>query len=104
MKEGVTMSEDRYCYWLKGFLIGGLAGVAAGILFAPKSGKETRNELGEKATNLAERMKEEYEVSLENSKSRYESLLKQLKKAEVVADEKAKIDTEGSSHSLNPAG
>jgi gas vesicle protein len=82
------MSEDRYCYWLKGFLIGGLAGVVAGVLFAPKSGKETRNELGEKATNLAERMKEEYEVALENSKNRYESLLKQLKKAEAVADKR----------------
>lgn len=90
------MSEDRYCHWLKGLFIGGLVGVVAGVLFAPKSGKETRNELGEKATNLAERMKEEYEVALEKSKSRYESLLKQLKKDETVADEKAKIDTEGS--------
>ena len=90
------MSEDKYCHWLKGLLIGGLVGVVAGVLFAPKSGKETRNELGEKATNLAERMKEEYEVALEKSKSRYESLLKQLKKDETVADEKAKIDTEGS--------
>lgn len=90
------MSENRCCYWLKGFLIGGLAGVVAGVLFAPKSGKETRNELGEKATNLAERMKEEYEVALEKSKSRYESLLKQLKKAEAEVAEKEMMDTEGS--------
>jgi gas vesicle protein len=90
------MSENRCCYWLKGLLIGGLAGVVVGILFAPKSGEETRNELGEKATNLAERMKEEYEVALEKSKSRYESLLKQLKKAEAVAGEKEKMDTESS--------
>jgi len=90
------MSENRYCYWLKGLLIGGLAGVAAGILFAPKSGKETRNELGEKASDLATRMKEEYEVALEKSKCTYESLLKQLKKAEATADEKVNMNTEGS--------
>ena len=84
------MSEDRYCHWLKGFLIGGLAGVVVGVLFAPKSGKETRNELGEKATNLAERMKEEYEVALEKGKVGYESLLNQLKKAEAEAEEKAR--------------
>jgi gas vesicle protein len=92
----LVMSENRCCYWLKGLLIGGLAGIAVGLLYAPKSGKETRSNLGDKAANLAERMKEEYEVALEKSKSRYESLLKQLKKAEVVADEKAKMDTEGS--------
>ena len=74
------MSENRCCYWLKGFFIGGLVGVVVGILFAPKSGKETRQELGDKATNLAVRMKEEYEVALEKSKSRYESLLSSSKR------------------------
>jgi gas vesicle protein len=58
-KKDTMMSENRYSYWLKGLLIGGLAGLVAGVLFAPKSGKETRNELGEKATDLATRMKEE---------------------------------------------
>jgi gas vesicle protein len=90
------MSENRYCYWLKGLLIGGLAGVVVGILFAPRSGKETRKELGDKATDLATRMKEEYEVALEKSKCTYESLLKQLKKAEAAADEKEKMNVEGS--------
>ena len=89
------MSENRSCYWLEGLLIGGLAGAVIGILFAPKSGKETRQELGEKATDLAERMKEEYEVALEKSKSRYESLLRQLKKNEAAADDKARMDTKG---------
>jgi gas vesicle protein len=90
------MSQNGYCHWLKGLLIGGLAGAAVGILFAPKSGKETRNELGEKASDLATRMKEEYEVALEKSKCTYESLLKQLKKAEASVDEKPKMNTEGS--------
>jgi gas vesicle protein len=90
------MSENRCCYWLKGLLIGGLAGAVVGILFAPKSGKETRNELEEKATDLATRMKAEYEVALEKSKCTYESLLKQLKKTDAAADEKAKVNTDGS--------
>ena len=70
--------------------------MVVGILLAPRSGKETRKELGEKATDLATRMKEEYEVALEKSKCTYESLLKQLQKAEAAADEKAKMNTEGS--------
>ncbi len=88
------MSENRCCYWLKGFLIGGLAGVIAGVLFAPKSGKETRDELGEKAADIATRVKEEYEIALEKNKIRYESLLKQLRKAEAVTEEKEKTNEE----------
>ncbi len=36
-----------------GALLGGLAGAAAGILFAPKSGKKTREDLKLKAEELA---------------------------------------------------
>jgi gas vesicle protein len=55
------MSENRCCYWLQGLFIGGLVGVVVGILFAPKSGKETRQEIGDKATDLAVRVKDEAE-------------------------------------------
>ncbi|HTZ40519.1 MAG TPA: YtxH domain-containing protein [Syntrophales bacterium] len=88
------MPEKRHSHWLEGLLIGGLAGMVVGMLFAPMSGKETRQKLGEKATDLATRMKEEYNVALEKSKCTYESLLKQLKKADAVADEKTKMNTE----------
>ncbi len=40
------------------FALGALVGGALGILFAPKSGKETRKELKEKAEELIEKAKE----------------------------------------------
>jgi gas vesicle protein len=41
-----------------GFIIGAIAGVAIGFLYAPKSGKETRAMLREKAGEVAEKAKE----------------------------------------------
>jgi gas vesicle protein len=38
-----------------GFLIGAIAGVAIGFLYAPKSGKETRAMLKEKAVEIKEK-------------------------------------------------
>ncbi len=40
------------------FALGALVGGALGVLFAPKSGKETRKELKEKAEELIEKAKE----------------------------------------------
>lgn len=40
------------------FALGALVGGALGVLFAPKSGKETRKELKEKAEDLIEKAKE----------------------------------------------
>jgi gas vesicle protein len=45
----------------KGFLLGGLIGFAAGVLFAPKSGKDTREELKGESGDLIGRAKEELE-------------------------------------------
>jgi gas vesicle protein len=41
--------------FLIGFLLGAVAGVAIGFLYAPKSGKETRALLKEKAGELKEK-------------------------------------------------
>ena len=37
---------------VKGVVVGGLIGAAIGILFAPKSGKETRQDIADKADEL----------------------------------------------------
>jgi len=44
--------------FLVGFIIGAIAGVAIGFLYAPKAGKETRALLREKAGQLKERASE----------------------------------------------
>lgn len=44
--------------FLVGFIIGAVAGVAIGFLYAPKAGKETRALLKEKAGQLKERASE----------------------------------------------
>lgn len=63
---------------LKGFFIGGLIGLALGILFAPKSGKETRDDLTRKANDLLAKAKEEYEKAAEKSKLAYEESMQHL--------------------------
>jgi len=68
------MSENNRDLLL-GLFIGGLIGAAFGILFAPKSGRETRQDIVRKA-------KEEYEKAKEKSKSAYEAAAKRLKKPE----------------------
>jgi gas vesicle protein len=44
--------------FLAGFVIGGAIGAIAGILLAPKSGAETREELARNARECAERTKQ----------------------------------------------
>jgi gas vesicle protein len=75
--------------WVKGLLIGGLVGVIVGLLYAPKSGRETRDELSDKAMDIAGKLKDEYAVALEKSKSAYENLLIKLKEVEAKAEKKA---------------
>jgi gas vesicle protein len=49
--------QDRF---FMGLLIGGALGALAGILFAPKSGKELRSELKEKGNEVLKEGKEIY--------------------------------------------
>lgn len=53
-------SEDKNAlvYLLAGFGLGALLGAIAGLLFAPKSGAETREELGHKLKDLKGRTEE----------------------------------------------
>lgn len=80
---------DRDWDLVKGVVIGGLIGAAIGILFAPKSGKETRQDIADKADELLAKAREEYEKAAEKSKAAYEAALSRLKNAEGTAKEKA---------------
>jgi len=80
--------SNRTDDFIKGLLVGGLVGAMIGILYAPKSGKETREEIGKKAEELMAKAKEEYEIALERSKKAYESAVDRLKQMESSAKEK----------------
>jgi len=73
---------------LKGLFIGGFIGVVLGILYAPKSGKETREDIARTTEDLLSKGKEEYEKAVERSKSAYETAVKRLKGLEISAKEK----------------
>jgi gas vesicle protein len=73
---------------LKGLLIGGLIGAVVGILYAPKSGKETREDIVRTTEDLLSRAKDEYEKAIEKSKAAYEAALKRMKELELSAKEK----------------
>ncbi len=66
---------------LKGLFIGGLLGIALGILFAPKSGKETRDDLTRKTNDLLAKAKDEYEKIAEKGKQVYEESLQYLNRS-----------------------
>lgn len=73
---------------LKGLIIGGLIGAVLGILYAPKSGKETREDIARKTEDILEKAKEEYEKTVAKSKMAYESAIKRLQELELSAKEK----------------
>lgn len=80
--------SDKGGNFIKGVLIGGLVGAVLGILFAPKSGRETREDLADMADELLTKAREEYEVALEKSRKTYETAVKRLKALESSAMER----------------
>lgn len=88
---------------LKGLFIGGLIGIALGILFAPKSGKETRDDILLKTDEMLARVKEEYEKALEKSRLAYEDSLNRLKGVNLSVKAKAE-EAEGKISELAQQG
>lgn len=71
--------HDEFGAFLVGFIVGGLTGAVAALLFAPQSGEETRAVIKEKSIELKDQAKVEAE--------------KAIKKAETVAVEvKGKVE------------
>lgn len=80
---------DKDSDLFKGLFIGGLIGIALGLLFAPKSGKETREDITRRANEMLAKAKEEYEKAAGKSKLAYEASLKNLQNLNMSAKEKA---------------
>lgn len=80
-----------------GFLGGVLLGAGLGVLFAPKSGEETRKELASSLSNLWDKVRgmdaNEIKDKLENKLKEVETEIKELDKEKVlsVAKEKAGV-------------
>ena len=95
--------SDRGMDFVKGLIIGGAFGAVLGILYAPKSGKETREDIARKTEDLLVKAREEYEQALDKSKKAYEAAVKRLKEVEVSAKEKVE-EVEGKVEALAERG
>ena len=74
--------------FIAGIVVGGFVGAIIGILYAPKSGKETREEIGRKTDELLSKAKEEYDNAIEKSHKAYEAVLDKLKQLEQQTQKK----------------
>jgi gas vesicle protein len=83
------MSDRQIEGIVTGVVLGGLVGAALGILFAPQSGRKTREDICEKTGELLTEAKNEYKSALKKSGKAYESAVKQLKHLKSSAKGKA---------------
>lgn len=65
------MSDSDF---LKGLIIGGLIGAVAGLLLAPKSGKETRADIYNKSEELMKMAKDEYDKGVQKTSEVFHSV------------------------------
>ena len=77
------MSKETNSF-LKGLAIGAVAGAVTGILLAPKSGKETREDIQKLAVDLKEKAQDIYS----DAKKKVERKVKNLKELGKKVDEK----------------
>jgi gas vesicle protein len=77
------MSNNNAESFMKGLLFGTVAGVVAGILLAPKSGAETREDI----KKLAEELKDKAEDAYAKARREVERKIAQVKKAGGKIDE-----------------
>jgi gas vesicle protein len=85
MKGESIMTTESF---IKGLIIGGVAGLAVGILYAPKSGREIRKQLSDSTEEILSKAKMQYEDTrkklteiAESKKESYRESKERLKKA-----------------------
>jgi len=72
------MSDNRGGEIIGAFVVGGILGAALGILFAPASGKETREKIGDWAEETKEKAKDKIEKLEAEIKHRKDQLMKHV--------------------------
>jgi len=82
----MTEHENQRGHFFKGFLIGSVLGALAGILFAPKSGKELRSGIREKGSEVLKDAKEIYADASTKAKEIIEEAKHQAKELKKEAD------------------
>lgn len=89
---------------LRTFLLGGAAGLLAGVLLAPRSGKELRGNLADRAGEARERSRESYFEAQENLRERVAATRENRRKpaedgdVAVAGPSEGPIPTPGRSH------
>ncbi len=86
----MTENGNNQNSFLVGLLFGGILGALAGILFAPKSGKQLRSKIKEKGTEVlkdAEEIYEEATAVLDDVQRHAEELKRDLVKVRQKAKE-----------------
>lgn len=90
-------TEDSDGGFALGLLVGAAVGALAAILFAPKSGYETRKQLKDLADQQKDRLREQWEdtkinaaIAVDEAKSKLEHVAQQAKGAVDVYADKAK--------------
>lgn len=93
------MSKGKFAL---GALFGAAVGVIAGVLTAPKSGKETRadlkkkaNEVADKAVNTADSVRSRADTAVKDAKVTAESYADRVRRA--ASSAKAELDREDTS-------
>lgn len=82
------MSEGKAFSFIKGLFMGAIAGAAAGVLLAPKSGEETRKDLKKMAKEYQDKANDMYGAT----KKMLEKKLDNLKKVGSKIDESKYTD------------
>lgn len=89
------INDQNHFLW--GFLIGGIMGALAGLFFAPKSGRELREELKEKGSEAFEDAKEFYSEArvkaraiLDDARRRADELKREADRQLIEARQRAK--------------
>ena len=77
---------------IEGFAVGAVAGAIAGILLAPKSGKETRDDIKAELVEIKDKLVEHLEALEEFTQEKYDEVVKTVV-AEYTAAKKLPAET-----------